>query len=102
MPANVETLDQRITAAIEVARKGNGEGIALCEALRVKQIVKKWTLSHPSSKSRFEILRVRGATSGNISLLDGLWSECKQRGVDLTTEQKVLLYQDFLDEATPS
>ena len=102
MPARTETLEERITGALEIARNGNSMCTALYEALRIKQIVKKWTLSHPSSKKRFEILRVRGATSGNILLLDGLWAECEQRGVDLTVDQKIALYQDFLDEATPS
>jgi hypothetical protein len=94
---SVERAEESIINTSEAKEEFKRRGVSLIEELKTNHVVMEWSLGQPSNIAT-EILRPDKATSENISALDGLWAMCAKHGIELDEEQKIALYQDFLDD----
>jgi len=93
----MEDIEDRIACVVATQQQFAASGFSLIETLEVKHVVMEWLLSQPF-QVRDQTLGVREANVANIVLLNGLWDLCAKHGIVLDTTQKVLLYQDYLDD----
>ena len=93
----VEEIEDRIAHVAANQKLFAASGLSLIETLQVKHVVMEWLFSQPF-RIRDQTLGVREANEANIVLLNGLWDLCAKHGIVLDTAQKVLLYQDYLND----
>ena len=96
-----ERTEDFIEAAIQLQKEGATVGVSICHAFKVERVVNKWVHSVGSFNKRCQILKgdMLKATDENIKLLDELWGLSAKHEVVFTTQEKIELYQHFLDES---
>jgi hypothetical protein len=72
-------------------------GVDIPEALKMNHVVMQWVIGQPDVANQI-IAKIHTADEENIHIIDELWKTCARDGIDLTTEQKIALFQDFLDD----
>jgi hypothetical protein len=93
----LEGVEHGIETAADTQDQRSNEGPSLLRGLKHQHVVRDWVFTQ-SSATVNRIMGVLGATEGNMDLLAGLWELCAKHGIVLTPQQKIELYQDFLDE----
>ena len=72
-------------------------GVDLIGALKMNHVVMQWVFGQPDIANQI-IAKIHVADEQNISIIDELWAICVEHNIELTTAQKVELFQDFLDD----
>jgi hypothetical protein len=93
----IEKIEERIVTLLEERKHNQGNGFSLVEHIAFRHVVMEWVFTQPPELID-RIVGVRGATEGNITLLNPLWDMFVKYGIALTIPQKVELYQDLLDD----
>jgi hypothetical protein len=89
--------EEGIMVALEMTKSPQGMAMPIIEALEIRHVVMGWVLDQKPSVVK-ELSSVKTATGENISALNELWELCARHGIQLGKEQKIALYQDFLDD----
>ena len=92
MPSTEET----ITGTLQLFDEHRDAGLTIVEAFKLQGIVRQW-VSLQSSKVVAEIMKVKVATPQNVVILGGLWKMCAGYGVCPTDQEKVSLFQHYLN-----
>jgi hypothetical protein len=95
---SVDGAEDRILSVLSAKAEFEKMGMPLSKALEFNHVVMQWVLGQEGLVTKACMINVRSATKGNISNLDGLWELCAKHGIVLSEEEKISLYQDFLDD----
>lgn len=94
---SIENAKASIQSTLEAKEEFASAGVPLPEALAINHVVMQWVFGQPDIMSQ-TVGKIKTATAENISLINELWKLCASKGINLTTEQKIGLFQNFLDD----
>lgn len=93
----IDAVEVRIVEARDALDEFAAIGLGIIDALKINHVVMNWVMT----RSPHDFKRIGGqkcATAKNVALLDPLWSLCAAHGIALGIDQKIDLFQDFLDD----
>jgi len=95
---SVEKAEESIVSVLEAREQFDRSGMTIPQALEFNHVVIQWVLGQEGLVTKALMINVRRATKENIANLNGLWDLCAKHGIVLSDDEKIELYQDFLDD----